>query len=122
MPGNTSVAVTPNLNSSHANAFSLFQHFNQNTNIHSISCEYGSYHKACSLNSILISLANEMSLSSTLVIMSLKASDLVHKSTFEEIYVFLPDFQVIIQLDDLTPDFLSSVIIVFWTVWDYHSI
>ena len=54
--------------------------------------------------------------------MSLKAPDLVHKSTFEEIYVFLPDFQVIIQLDDLAPDFLSSVIIVFWTVWDYHSI
>ena len=73
MPGNTYVAVTPNLNSSHANAFSLFQHFNQNTDSHSISCEYGSYHKACSLNSILISLADEMSLYfGTLVIMSLK--------------------------------------------------
>ena len=93
IPGNASAAFTPNLPSSDAKALSLFQShsftpfsslgaptatttikqcFNQNTDSHSDSHEYGSNHNALHTKQLLIFSANEVSLSNTLTIVSLK--------------------------------------------------
>ena len=128
MPGNPSVTFMPNLSSSLTKALSLLpshcfafpglpffcpyllqapgatscatrkQRFNQNADSHSSGHQNGSDHNACSLKSIHIFSANEVSLSNTLVIISLipiirlvrlMVSCLTFRSSFSLLILFL---------------------------------
>ena len=76
----------------------------------------------CSLNSIRIFSANEVSLSSTLAIISLNSHNLVSESVLQETDAALPDFQVVIRPFDPIPDVFSDAIIIFWVVLNLYQL
>ena len=142
MPGNASVAFTPNFPSSDAKALSLFLSHSfrfsglppplpwvvapppleSNASTRTLiaipmAIKTEVIVMPCSLNSILIFLANEV-FCPTLS----KSSLVVGESTLKEIDAFLPDFQVVIQRFSPILDVFSNAIIMVWVVPDLEKL